>query len=49
LCAIEQFSSALDHIEVTVCHGIKAARVNCAAHRSKFAQEIENEKMNEKQ
>jgi hypothetical protein len=41
---VEQFSSTLDHIEVTVCNRIEAARVNRTSHRQKFAEELENEK-----
>jgi hypothetical protein len=46
---IEQFSSALDHIKVTVCYRIKAARINRTSHVRKFAEELKNEKRIEKQ
>jgi hypothetical protein len=45
---VEQFSSTLDHIEVTIGDRIKTARINRASHRRKFAEELENEKGIEK-
>jgi hypothetical protein len=41
---VEQFSSTLDHIEMTIRDRIKAARVNRPSHMRKFAEELENEK-----
>jgi hypothetical protein len=45
---VEQFSSTLDHVEMTICDGIKTARVNRPSHLRKFAEESANEKPNEK-
>jgi len=44
---VEQFSSTLDHIEMTIGDRIKAARVNRPSHLRKFAEESANEKPNE--
>jgi len=41
---VEQFSSTLDHIEMTIRDRIKAARVNRPSHLREFAEELENEK-----
>src|SRR5207249_296082 len=40
----EWLSRTLDYIQVTVGHRIKAARINRASHRRKFAEEFRNEK-----
>src|SRR5712692_2146446 len=41
---IEQFSGTLDHIEMSIGHGIEAAWINRASHARKFAEETGNEK-----
>jgi len=46
---VEQFSSTLDYIEVTVRDRIKTTRINCTSHWRKFAEEITNEKRIEKE
>src|SRR5215469_4688539 len=41
---VEKLPRTLYNVEVTVCNGIEATRVNRESHARKFAEEFENEK-----
>jgi hypothetical protein len=45
---VEQFSRALNYIQVTIGDRIETPRVNCASHLVKFAEEPQDGKPDDK-